>query len=157
MDPGEEIAVIKRIYGIVGRERELELALAAVRSGRHLMIEGPVGVGKTILAIAVARHLGRAVLRVDGDERYTEQKLAGWFDPPVVLEKGYIQDAFVPGPLTEAMRSGGGLFVNEVNRWPGGAHTTPLPAMDEGMIDVPKVGEEYVLDTLGHPVHLVHE
>jgi gas vesicle protein GvpN len=140
MDSGEEIAVIKRTYGIVGRERELELALAAVRSGRHLMIEGPVGVGKTILAIAVARHLGRTVLRVDGDERYTEQKLSGWFDPPVVLEKGYVDEAFIAGPLTEAMRAGGVLFINEMNRMPEGVQNILLPAMDEGLIEIPKVG-----------------
>lgn len=135
-----EVEGIKTAHGIVGREKELERALAALRSSRHLLIEGPVGVGKTVLALAVARHLGRPVFRVDGDERYTEQKLAGWFDPPVVLERGYIQDAFVPGPLTEAMRKGGVLFVNEMNRMPEGVQNILLPAMDEGMIDIPKVG-----------------
>lgn len=140
MDSSNEVAAIKRSHGIVGRERELELALAAVRSGRNLMIEGPVGVGKTVLAIAVARHLGRAIQRVDGDERYTEQKLSGWFDPAVVLEKGYVDDAFIAGPLTEAMRSGGVLFMNEMNRMPEGVQNILLPAMDEGVIEIPKIG-----------------
>jgi MoxR-like ATPase len=102
----DEIAQIQNKNGIVGRRNELERALVAIKSGKNLMIEGPVGVGKTVLAVAVARHLGRPVYRVDGDERYTEQKLSGWFDPPIVLEKGYIADAFVPGPLTDAMRKG---------------------------------------------------
>ncbi len=140
MTQPNEVEEIKAEHGIVGRTAEIERALAALRSSRHLLIEGPVGVGKTVLALAVARHLRRPVLRVDGDERYTEQKLAGWFDPPVVLEKGYIPDAFVPGPLTEAMRKGGILFVNEMNRMPEGVQNILLPAMDEGMIEVPKVG-----------------
>ena len=135
-----EVAAIQAENRIIGRTRELEKALAAIRSGKHLMIEGPVGVGKTILAVAVARHLRRPVYRVDGDERYTEQKLSGWFDPPVVMEKGYIPEAFVPGPLMSAMQEGGVLFINEMNRMPEGVQNILLPAMDEGLIEVPKIG-----------------
>jgi MoxR-like ATPase len=140
MAPADEVAEVKRRYGIIGRDAELERGLAAVRTNRHLMIEGPVGVGKTVLASAIASFLDRKVFRVDGDERYTEQKLSGWFDPPVVLEKGYVSDAFMPGPLTEAMTAGGVLFINEVNRMPEGVQNILLPAMDEGFIEVPKIG-----------------
>ncbi len=136
----DDIQQIKQRSGIVGRDVELEMGIAAVRGNGHLMIEGPVGVGKTVLANAIAVHMGRPVYRVDGDERYTEQKLSGWFDPPVVLEKGYVEEAFIPGPLTEAMRDGGVLFVNEMNRMPEGVQNILLPAMDEGQIYVPKVG-----------------
>lgn len=140
MPVSQEVAEIKKANGIVGRDKELERALAAIKSGRHLMIEGPVGVGKTILAVGVARHLGRPVFRVDGDERYTEQKLSGWFDPPIVLERGYVPEAFIPGPLTSAMREGGVLFMNEMNRMPEGVQNILLPAMDEGIIEIPKIG-----------------
>ena len=136
----DDIESIRKESGIVGREKELEKALTAVASGRNLMIEGPVGVGKTILAVAVAKHLGRPIVRVDGDERYTEQKLSGWFDPPIVLEKGYIPEAFIPGPLTSAMRDGGVLFMNEMNRMPEGVQNILLLAMDEGIIEIPKIG-----------------
>ena len=135
-----EVEEIKRRHRIVGRDSELERGLTAIRVDRHLMIEGPVGVGKTVLANAIASYLGRPVYRVDGDERYTEQKLSGWFDPPIVLEKGYIEEAFIPGPLTEAMRNGGVLFMNEMNRMPEGVQNILLPAMDEGIIDIPRVG-----------------
>lgn len=136
----DEVAQIQKKNGIIGRALEIEKALAAVRSGKHLMIEGPVGVGKTVLAVAVAKHLRRHIHRVDGDERYTEQKLSGWFDPPIVLEKGYIPDAFTPGPLTSAMKEGAVLFINEMNRMPEGVQNVLLPAMDEGLIEIPKVG-----------------
>lgn len=140
MTEDEALDRMRQHFGIVGRGTEFERGLAAVLVNRHLMIEGPVGVGKTMLATAIASHLDRPVYRVDGDERYTEQKLSGWFDPPIVLEKGYIEEAFLPGPLTEAMRTGGVLFVNEMNRMPEGVQNILLPAMDEGIIDVPKVG-----------------
>lgn len=140
MSIADEVASIQKKNHIIGRAKELEKSLAAVSSGKHLMIEGPVGVGKTVLAIAVAKHLGRSIFRVDGDERYTEQKLSGWFDPPIVLEKGYIEEAFAPGPLTSAMREGGILFINEMNRMPEGVQNILLPAMDEGLIEVPKIG-----------------
>jgi gas vesicle protein GvpN len=136
----DDVRDIQSKNRIVGRTMELERALAAIGSGKNLMIEGPVGVGKTILAVAVAKHLGRPVFRVDGDERYTEQKLSGWFDPPIVLEKGYVSEAFVPGPLTSAMREGGVLFMNEMNRMPEGVQNILLPAMDEGLIEIPKIG-----------------
>jgi MoxR-like ATPase len=140
MAMSDEIASIKKKNGIIGRDKEIEKALAAISLGKNLMIEGPVGVGKTVLAVAVAKHLGKPIMRVDGDERYTEQKLSGWFDPPIVLERGYVQEAFIPGPLTSAMRDGGVLFMNEMNRMPEGVQNILLPAMDEGIIEIPKIG-----------------
>jgi MoxR-like ATPase/Mg-chelatase subunit ChlD len=136
----EDVHDIQSKFGIIGREIELRRALVAVRAGKHLLIEGPVGVGKTVLAEAVAKHLGRAFYRVDGDERYTEQKLTGWFDPPLVIKNGYSKDAFIPGPLALAMESGGVLFINELNRMPEGVQNVLLPAMDEEKIEVPKIG-----------------
>ena len=41
---------------------------------------------------------------MDGDDRFTESRLAGWFDPPLVLRLGYRDEAFVAGPLVRAMR-----------------------------------------------------
>lgn len=128
-------------YGIVGRGEELALALAVLRAGHHLLLEGPVGVGKTTVALAVCGHLGCSVFRVDGDDRYTENKLTGWFDPPVVLKAGYGPDTFTPGPLIRAMREGGVLFINELNRMPEAVQNVLLPALDERRLVVPHVGE----------------
>ena len=132
---------IQEAHGIVGREAELALALAILGAGRHLLLEGPAGVGKTTLALAVCAHLGRATVRVDGDDRYSEARLAGWFDPPLVLASGYGEASFTPGPLAAAMRSGSVLFVNELNRMPETVQNVLLPALDEGRIGVPHLGE----------------
>jgi MoxR-like ATPase/Mg-chelatase subunit ChlD len=79
-------------------------------------------------------------VRVDGDDRFTESRLAGWFDPPLVLGLGYREEAFVPGPLLLAMREGRVLFLNELNRLPEAAQNLLLPALDEGVVQVPHLG-----------------
>ena len=135
------IQKIQEEHGIVGREPELALALAVLGAGRHLLLEGPVGVGKTTVALAVCAHLGRDTVRVDGDDRYSESKLTGWFDPPLVLSAGYREESFFPGPLVEAMREGSVLFINELNRMPESVQNVLLPALDERLLQVPHIGE----------------
>lgn len=130
----------KQEQGIVGRDREGRIGLAILQAGRHLLLEGPVGVGKTFLAQALSRYLGRALHRVDGDERYSEQKLTGWFDPPMVLKLGYTREAFRRGPLLDALEGGGILFINELNRMPEAVQNVLLPALDERLIGVPHLG-----------------
>ena len=132
--------LFRKEHGIVGRERESRLALAVLQAGRHLLMEGPVGVGKTFLAQALSRYLGRTLHRVDGDERYSEQKLTGWFDPPLVLKLGYQRDSFRRGPLLDAMEQGGVLFINELNRMPEAVQNVLLPALDERLLGVPHLG-----------------
>jgi len=134
------IAEIQAAHGIVGREPELALALAVLDAGRHLLLEGPVGVGKTTVALAVCAHLRRPTVRVDGDDRYAEAKLTGWFDPPLVLREGFSEASFFAGPLVSAMRSGAVLFVNELNRMPESVQNVLLPALDEGLLSVPHIG-----------------
>lgn len=125
---------------LVGRESELARVRTCIQAQRNILLEGPVGVGKTHLAVAATRDLKRAVFRIDGDSRYSEQKLTGWFDPPTVIKKGFSQDSFIPGPLIEAMQAGGVLFINELNRLPEGVQNVLLPAIDERMVVVPRLG-----------------
>ena len=125
---------------MIGREQELAAACAVLDGGMHLLLEGPVGSGKTTLAAEACRRLGRQTIRIDGDDRFTESRLAGWFDPPLVLRLGYGEDAFVPGPLVLAMREGRVLFLNELNRLPEAAQNLLLPALDEGVVQVPHLG-----------------
>ncbi len=140
------IRQIQQQHGIIGRERELATALAVLGTGRHLLLEGPVGVGKTTVALAVCGHLGRDTVRVDGDDRYSESKLTGWFDPPLVLKAGYGEEAFFPGPLTSAMREGRVLFINELNRMPESVQNVLLPALDERLLQLPHIGEVRAVD-----------
>ena len=140
------ILKIQREHGIVGRGEELGTALAVLDAGRHLLLEGPVGVGKTTVALAVCTHLGRKTIRVDGDDRYSESKLTGWFDPPLVLQQGYREESFFAGPLVQAMREGCVLFINELNRMPESVQNVLLPALDERLLQVPHIGEVRAAD-----------
>ena len=126
---------------LIGREHEQKLIETMVRSGRHVLLEGAVGVGKTTLALSVAEKLSRTVVRVDGDGRYTEQKLVGSFDPKLVLERGFDRESFLPGPLYLAMEEGSVLLINELNRMPEMVQNVLLPALDEGKIQIPVLGE----------------
>ncbi|NHJ39176.1 MAG: MoxR family ATPase [Asgard group archaeon] len=137
----ESVDAIKKKFGIIGRTKELMQALAAKAAGRHILLEGPVGVGKTAMAHALASYLNTTFIRFDGDERYHPDKLVGHFDPPVVLEKGYSFDSFVSGPLIRAMQEGAILFANEINRCPESTQNVLLSSMDEGHIVIPKLGE----------------
>lgn len=126
---------------LIGRDNETSQLKTCVKAGRNVLLEGPVGVGKTYLATSVVADLKRKVFRIDGDSRYSEQKLSGWFDPPTVMKQGFGAKAFIPGPLVEAMRAGGVLLINELNRMPEGVQNVLLPAIDEGIIQVPRLGE----------------
>ncbi len=125
---------------LIGRQRESEWVRACLSAQRNVLLEGPVGVGKTRLALSIVEELKRPVFRVDGDSRYSEQKLSGWFDPPAVLKRGYGVRSFVDGPLTAAMKQGGVLFINELNRLPEGVQNVLLPAIDERVIAIPRLG-----------------
>lgn len=127
-------------HGLVGRDAEVESLVHCVQTGKHVLLEGPVGVGKTFLVSAVAKLLNKEVVRVDGDSRYTEHKLTGWFDPPTVMKKGYGKESYFDGPLAEALRKGAILFINELNRMPEGVQNILLPALDEGRIEIPRIG-----------------
>lgn len=136
----KEIKSLQASADVVGRDREIFALLHCIKSQKNVLLEGPVGVGKTYLVQAVANSLEAPVYRIDGDSRYTEQKLTGWFDPPTVLKKGYSKESFFEGPLVAAMRTGGILFINELNRMPEGVQNVLLPALDERKIEVPRIG-----------------
>jgi len=140
VDIEQIILDIQEKFGVVGRERTLRKLILGKTAGKHIIIEGPVGVGKTTLAHAVAAYFDQGFIRIDGDERYTESKLVGHFEPPLVVERGWVWDAFVPGPLTLAMKNGSILFINEANRLIEGTQNVLLPSMDEGILILPKLG-----------------
>ena len=43
----KNVEAIKKQFNIVGRERELGEVLVALKRNKHVLLEGPVGVGKT--------------------------------------------------------------------------------------------------------------
>jgi MoxR-like ATPase len=146
---GEDLARTRERVAarLVGRERELELVLAAVAAGRDIVLEGPPGVGKTTMLQAITEEWGIPLVLVEGNADLTPAKLIGHHNPARVLQEGYDADNFVPGPLVQAMREGGFLYIEEFNRAPDDTINTLLTAMAERRIAVPRVGVVHAAPT----------
>jgi len=125
---------------VVGRGRELELILAAVAAGRDLLLEGPPGTSKSTLLRAITAEWGVPLVFVEGNADLTPAKLIGHHNPARVLREDYSAANFVDGPLLEAMREGGFLYIEEFNRAPEDTLNTLLTAMAEREVAVPRVG-----------------
>ncbi len=133
--------VVRRVADrLVGRRRELELVLAAIDAGRHVLIEGPPGTGKSTLLRAVADELGVGFEFVEGNAELTPARLVGHFDPARVLAEGYDPDVFVDGPLVTALRDGSLLYVEELNRVPEETLNVLVTVMSERELHVPRLG-----------------
>ena len=131
---------------VVGRERELDLLLAAVAAGRDILLEGPPGTSKSTLLRAITAEWGIPLVFVEGNADLTPAKLVGHHNPARVLREDYSAGNFVDGPLVEAMRSGGFLYMEEFNRAPEDTLNTLLTAMAERRIAVPRAGEVIAKD-----------
>ena len=125
---------------VVGRGRELDLLLAAVSAGRDVLLEGPPGTSKSTILAAITGEWDVPMVFVEGNADLTPTRLVGHHSPSRVLREDYSSDTFVPGPLVEAMRAGGFLYVEEFNRAPEDTLNTLLTAMAERRITVPRVG-----------------
>ena len=125
---------------MVGRERELDLVLAAVAAGRDILLEGPPGTSKTTILKAITSEWGIPLVFVEGNADLTPAKLVGHHNPARVLKEDYSPDNFTDGPLLEAMKSGGFLYLEELNRAPDDTLNTLLTAMADRRITVPRAG-----------------
>ncbi|MBN9739221.1 MULTISPECIES: MoxR family ATPase [unclassified Pseudonocardia] len=138
LDPAGASAALEAT--VVGREHELRLILAAVSAGCDVLLEGPPGTSKSTLLRSITAVWDVPFVLVEGNAELTPARLVGHHDPARVMQEGYRSDNFVAGPLVEAMRSGGFLYIEELNRAPEDTMNVLLGAMAERAVTVPRVG-----------------
>ena len=70
---------------VVGMQREAEVLAVALATGRHVLIEGPPGTGKSTLLRCLAAAAGVPMRFVEGNAELTPNRLLGHHDPALVL------------------------------------------------------------------------
>ena len=142
VDTTSIVSEIQEKYKIIGRTEELRQIILAHSVGKNILLEGNVGVGKTTLAKSIAEYYGSNdsnFYRVDCSEELLPHNLVGYYEPPLVIAKGYTEDSYKHGPLASAMFNGGCLFINEINRMPENTQNSLLTSLDEGILEIPKL------------------
>jgi MoxR-like ATPase len=110
---------------LVGQEGALDVLLAALSVGGHVLLEGVPGVGKTLLADATARALGLEFRRM----QFTPDMLPSDITGTMTLRAGDL--TFRPGPVFTNL-----LLADEVNRTPPKTQAALLEAMQERQVSV---------------------
>jgi MoxR-like ATPase len=110
---------------VVGLGEEVELLLAAAAVGGHVLLEGPPGVAKTLLANATARALGSSFRRI----QFTPDMLPSDVTGTMALRGGEL--VFRPGPVFTSV-----LLADEINRTPPKTQAALLEAMQERQVTV---------------------
>ena len=127
--PRERVAAVKdAVCGVVrGKQAQVELALVAVLSSGHLLIEDIPGVGKTTLAFTLARALGGEFKRV----QFTSDLLPADLLGVSVLDPSSARFAFRRGPVFTNV-----LLADEINRTTPRTQSALLEAMNERRVTV---------------------
>ncbi len=112
---------------IVGNRREIELVLASMLSGGHVLIEGVPGVAKTLMARAIAMSIGIEFKRIQG----TPDLLPGDIIGINIYDQRTSSFTFRKGPIFTNI-----LFVDEINRLPPKTQSALLEAMQELQVTV---------------------
>lgn len=117
--------------------REIEIFEAAYRSRMAVLLKGPTGCGKTRFVAHMAWKLGLPVHTVACHDDLTSSDLVGRY-----LIKGR-ETVWIDGPLTNAVRSGGICYLDEVVEARKDTTVILHPLSDDRRIlTVEKTGEE---------------
>lgn len=112
---------------IHGKEAALRLALMCVFSRGHLLIEDMPGLGKTTLAIAIAKILGLSFGRI----QFTSDLLPSDITGLSIFDKNSGAFEFHPGPIFNHI-----VLVDEINRATPKTQSALLEAMGEKQVTI---------------------
>lgn len=126
---------------VVGNPEELELILAGVLAGGHVLLEDYPGLGKTLTARSFAQALGLDFTRAQFTPDLLPSDLTGSF----LFDQKRGEFSFRPGPLFTGL-----LLADEVNRTPPKTQAALLEAMQERQVTV-----EGTTFPLPQPFHVI--
>ncbi len=124
---------------VVGKRDRLELILAGVLAGGHVLIEDLPGLGKTLAARSFAQTLGLRFARAQFTPDLLPADLTGSF----LYDQSRGEFEFKPGPLFTGL-----LLADEINRTPPKTQSALLEAMQEGQVTVE--GQTFPLEAPFH-------
>ena len=141
--PRAALVAIRQEVGAVlrGKPEVIRMALVTVLAGGHLLLEDVPGVGKTTLALALARGLGLAFKRV----QFTSDLLPSDIVGVSVYSPKTGEFSFRPGPVFAGL-----VLADEINRSTPRTQSALLEAMSEGRVSV-----DDVTHPLPEPFHVI--
>ena len=135
---------------VVGKDRQVRLALTCLLAGGHLLIDDVPGVGKTTLAHALALALGLNFNRV----QFTSDLLPADVAGISVYEREKSGFVFHPGPIFTQV-----LLADEINRATPKTQSGLLEAMEERQVTADGVTralpEPFFVIATQNPAHQV--
>ncbi len=112
---------------IVGKDRQIRLALTCLLARGHLLIEDHPGVGKTTLAHLLAQLLGLPFSRI----QFTTDLLPADILGTSIYDREQARFSFHPGPIFTSI-----LLADEINRASPKIQSALLEAMEEHQVTV---------------------
>ncbi len=112
---------------VLGKPEPIELTITALLAGGHVLIEDRPGVGKTLLARAVARSLDLPYQRLQCTADLLPVDVIG----AQIYQPGSGELRFQPGPVFTSV-----LVADELNRTPPRTQSALLECMAEGSVTI---------------------
>ncbi len=112
---------------IIGKEKQIKLAVCCLLSRGHLLIEDLPGMGKTTLAHLIARLFGLEFSRI----QFTSDMLPADITGINIFDKNSGKFKFQPGPVFSQL-----VLADEINRTTAKTQSALLEAMEENQVSV---------------------